>query len=64
MRKSAIFGLSQSPMKEVTDTLASIARLDSEPRLRSEALFWLAQAAGRKAAETITERSSRIPIPR
>ena len=64
VRKSAIFALSQSRMPEVTDTLASIARSDTEPRLRSEALFWLAQTAGQKAAATITDRIDRIRIPR
>ena len=42
-------------MPETFDTLAAIARSDSEPRLRSEALFWLAQKGDARAAKVITD---------
>ena len=45
--------------------VASIARSDREPRLRSEALFWLAQKAGHKAAaDDHRPDRCRIRIPR
>ena len=50
-----MFALSQSRVPETFDTLAAIARTDSEPRLRSEALFWLAQKGDARAAKVITD---------
>jgi HEAT repeat protein len=41
--------------------LINIARTDSEPRLRGEALFWLAQKAGQKVSAAIVERIDQDP---
>ena len=40
---------------------AGLARTDANPRIRGEALFWLAQKAGQKAAAAITERIEQDP---
>ncbi len=48
-------------MPETFETLVSIARSDSEPRLRSEALFWLAQKAGQKVSAMIADRIDQDP---
>jgi len=41
--------------------LIATARNDAEPRLRGEALFWLAQKAGEKASATIVDRIDQDP---
>ena len=37
-----------------------MARTDATPAIRGEAIFWLGQKAGRKAAADITERIEEI----
>ena len=56
-----MFGVSQSREADAFDVLLGLARTDSSPRIRGEAIFWLAQKAGQKAAAAITERIEQDP---
>ena len=42
-------------------TLIQLAKKDASPEIRGEALFWLAQKAGRKAADAITDAIENDP---
>jgi HEAT repeat protein len=55
------FALSQSDVPEATDTLVVTARQDKDRDVRGQALFWLAQKAGRQAAEAITQAIENDP---
>ena len=61
LRKHLVFAVSLSREAEAVDTLTSVARSDANPVVRGEAIFWLAQKAGRKAASAITEAIERDP---
>ena len=61
LRKHLVFAISVSREAEAVDTLTSVARGDSSPTVRGEALFWLAHKAGRKAASTITDAIANDP---
>ena len=61
MQKGAVFGVSQSHEAGAQDILLGLARNDPNPRIRGEALFWLAQKAGSKVAALITERIEQDP---
>jgi hypothetical protein len=46
------------------DRLLSLARTGKDARLRGDALFWVAQRAGAKAMETVSNAIDNDPIPR
>jgi hypothetical protein len=46
---------------EAVSALIDLARNDPQPKVRSDALFWLAQRAGLKAAGTITDAIANDP---
>jgi hypothetical protein len=49
IREHAIFALTQNKDSEGTwKLMASVAHNDKSPRVRGQALFWLAQRAGKK----------------
>lgn len=50
-REKAVFAIFVSHEPKATDTLIEVARNDSSPHVRGQALFWLAQKAGRKTEE-------------
>jgi len=52
VRRQAIFGLAQRNNTRALNLLTAAAHNDRSPRIRGEALFWLAQRAGRKVAES------------
>ena len=52
MREHAVFALTESKVPEALNTVIRVAHEDKSPRVRSQALFWLAQRAGRKMAES------------
>lgn len=55
LREHAVFSLSQRGDKESFDTLMQIARGDADTRLRSKALFWLAQKHDPRVSALISE---------
>ena len=59
--EGAVFGVSQSKETGAFDMLLGLARTDPNPRIRGEAMFWLAQKAGQKVAAAITERIEQDP---
>jgi hypothetical protein len=61
LRKHLVFAVSLSREAEAVDTLTSVARSDANPVVRGEAIFWLAQKAGRKATSAITEAIENDP---
>jgi len=52
VREHAVFALTQSKEPEAIPAIARIAHDDKSARVRSQALFWLAQTAGRQISET------------
>jgi HEAT repeat protein len=60
VRKKAVFALGQlgEPGEPL---LVQIARTHKDPAVRGEAIFWLAQRAGRKAAQAITAAVDQDP---
>ncbi len=60
-REHAIFALSQSPEPEAIVTLIQTARGDASGHVRGQALFWLANKAGRRAAEAIAAAVDQDP---
>ena len=61
VRKKAVFGISQSRETGAIDTLIDTARSNDQASVRGEAIFWLSQKAGQKAAAAITERIEQDP---
>ncbi len=55
LRKHLTFAVSQSHEPEAVTTLTRTAKGDGSPAVRGEAIFWLAQKAGRAAAAAITD---------
>ena len=51
-RNHAVFSLTQSHEPEALSTVVAVAHNDHSARVRSQALFWLAQKAGQKMAES------------
>jgi hypothetical protein len=57
-----VFAISQSTEQQrALNELVRLARNDSRQRVREQALFWLAQQAGKKAASTITDAIEKDP---
>jgi HEAT repeat protein len=52
IREHAVFALTQSKAPEALSIVAAVAHNDRSPRVRGEALFWLAQRAGDRMAES------------
>jgi hypothetical protein len=52
IREHAIFALTQSKEPEALSIVVGLAHNDPSPRVRGQALFWLAQKAGQKMAES------------
>jgi HEAT repeat protein len=50
LREKGVFAMMQSREKEKVDDVIAIAQHDPEPHVRSQALFWLSQEAGHRAA--------------
>src|SRR5215204_3084413 len=61
VRKSAMFGLSQSADADSVPELVRFAKDDASPVVRGEAIFWLAQKAGQRAAAEITSAIDNDP---
>jgi hypothetical protein len=57
----ALSALSMHAEPSATDALVRLARTHAAPGVRGDALFWLAQRAGQKAAALITERIDQDP---
>ncbi|MGH7477125.1 MAG: HEAT repeat domain-containing protein [Longimicrobiales bacterium] len=55
LKRHLIFVLSQRRETEAADKLMTIARSDTDARLRQQALFWLAQVDGERAERLIRE---------
>jgi len=55
IKKAAVFALSQLPEQTGTPMLLRIARKNSQPRLRQEAIFWLGQSADPRALDFFEE---------
>lgn len=53
LRHQVTFGLHASRVPEAVETLIAMARNDESRRVRSQALFWLAQEAGRRAVAEV-----------
>ena len=52
VRRQAIVGLAQSKNPQALNVVVGVAHNDKSPRVRGQALFWLAQRAGQKVAES------------
>ncbi|HEX5433085.1 MAG TPA: HEAT repeat domain-containing protein, partial [Candidatus Angelobacter sp.] len=52
-RREGTFALSQSKQPGAIETLIGMARHDPSPRVRGQAIFWMAQMGGRKEAGQI-----------
>jgi len=59
--KQAIAALSLHTARSALTTLLGLARSDRDTRVRSDALFWLAQRAGQEAAAAITDAIANDP---
>jgi hypothetical protein len=57
----ALSALALHPGSAAGDTLIALARTDQRPRIRGQALFWLAQRAGDQAVRTIGSAVSDDP---
>lgn len=61
-REEATFAISQSSEKhDANALLVQMARIDAEPRVRGQALFWLAQQAAREAGKAISDAVENDP---
>jgi HEAT repeat protein len=56
-----VFALYVSKQPEAVGEIVRVARDDSSPHVRGQALFWLGQKAGQKAERAITEAIERDP---
>jgi hypothetical protein len=52
LRQKAVSGLAQRNNTQALNLLVAVAHNDKSPRVRGQALFWLAQRAGQKVAES------------
>ena len=52
VRRKALFGLAERNDAQALAVLVNAAHNDKSPRIRGQALFWLAQRAGQKIAES------------
>src|SRR5205807_2197289 len=56
LREKAVFAISQSKEPGAVDELINLAKHDPTAHVRSQALFWLSQQAGKKAAGAVMRR--------
>lgn len=61
VREKGVFAMMQSKEPEKIDDVIAIAKHDAEPHVRAQALFWLSQAAGRKAAGALRDAIENDP---
>ena len=61
LREKAIFALQIVKTPAAIDELIHLARTDSDSHVRGQAIFWLSQAAGKKAAGAIREAVDNDP---
>ena len=61
MREKAVFAMTQSEEPQRIDDLISIAKHDPESKVRGHALFWLSQAAGKKAGAALRDAVDNDP---
>lgn len=54
LRRTLVQAISRSRVPEALPTLLAIAKTDKDPASRGEAIFWLAQTAGKAAAADIS----------
>ena len=59
LREKAVFALSQSSEPGAIDELIRLAKSDPTAHVRSQALFWLSQKAGKKAAGALRDAARR-----
>ena len=57
LREHAVFALTQNKDPEAIRTVIEVARNDKVARVRGQALFWLAQRAGKQVAEAELQRA-------
>lgn len=55
LREKAVFAISQSNEPGTIDELINLAKHDPTAHVRGQALFWLAQKAGKKAASAVRQ---------
>jgi hypothetical protein len=61
LENAAMVAIALHADPSVTDRLIAFARNSQDPRVRADALFWLGQRAGDKAAGTISDAIDRDP---
>src|ERR1051326_8673747 len=61
VREKGIFAMSQSRQPEAVDDVLQIAKRDESSRVRGQALFWLSQIAGKKAAAGLRDAVDNDP---
>ena len=61
VREKGTFAFSQSKEPEALKDLIGMARHDQSPRVRGQAIFWMAQKGSKKAAEQITDAIENDP---
>jgi HEAT repeat protein len=61
LREKLVFALMQSHEPQKTDDVIALAKSDPDKRVRSQALFWLGQAAGKKAAGAVRDAVDNDP---
>jgi HEAT repeat protein len=60
-REKLVFDIFVNPDAAVTDELIQLAKSDSDTGVRGQALFWLAQKAGKKATATLSDAIANDP---
>ena len=55
MKKKAVFALSQFPKDEGVPLLIRVARTNTNPAVRKQAMFWLAQSKDQRAIDFFAE---------
>ena len=55
MKKKAVFALSQLPRDEGVPLLITVARTNTNPAVRKQAMFWLGQSKDPRAIDFFTE---------
>lgn len=61
LREAITFGISASGQPEAVDVLIKMARHDPHPRVRGQAIFWLAQEVGDRISAVVSQASVEDP---
>jgi HEAT repeat protein len=61
LREKGVFAMMQSHQPEAVDDVLTLAKRDGDSHVRGQALFWLSQAAGRKAAAALRDAVDNDP---